>query len=124
MRPGPFLAPVVGVVTSDLGSGPSQVSQCYPGGKRGILRADPTCDLDQNSRFIVSPFLALLCPRKVPIVSWTRVPLGLKRAESRPPLARDIRRSRSLSGNPENRAAQHDLPVFSLLGSRKRVVRT
>src|SRR2546421_9247839 len=94
MRPGPLLAAVVGVVTSDLGSGPSQVSQCYPGGKRGILRADPTCHLDQNSRFIVSPFLALLCPRKVPIVSWTRVPLGLKGP------IRPVRRWRVISTDP------------------------
>jgi hypothetical protein len=45
----------IGVVTSDLGSGPTQLNaQCYPGGKRGVLRTGTNCGLDPNSRFITS----------------------------------------------------------------------
>jgi hypothetical protein len=45
----------IGVVTSDLGSGPTRLNdQCYPGGKRGVLRTGTNCGLDPNSRFITS----------------------------------------------------------------------
>jgi hypothetical protein len=45
----------IGVATSDLGAGNTRISiACFPGGKRGILRAGTNCGLDPNSRFISS----------------------------------------------------------------------
>jgi hypothetical protein len=45
----------IGVITSDLGAGLSALSgQCYPGGKRAILRAAGPCATQPNDRFLVA----------------------------------------------------------------------
>src|SRR4051812_31056971 len=45
----------IAVVTSDLGAGPTDVSnECKVGGRRGVFRVDPGCGLHGDARFIVS----------------------------------------------------------------------
>jgi hypothetical protein len=45
----------IGVVSSDLGAGPTPVGGCpRPGGDRGILQAKAGCMLDPNAKFMVS----------------------------------------------------------------------
>jgi hypothetical protein len=44
----------VGVVTGDLGAGPTAGAGCRPGGDRGVLRDGAACGLVAGARFVVS----------------------------------------------------------------------
>jgi hypothetical protein len=44
----------IGVVTGDLGAGPTATGSCRPGGDRGVLRAGASCGLDGGARFLSS----------------------------------------------------------------------
>lgn len=45
----------IGVISSDMGAGPTPVGSCTrPGGDRGIFQVKPNCGLNPNERFLIS----------------------------------------------------------------------